>query len=159
MNKDKIKSIRKKIKSWTGDTSPGSHELERRDQVVVLGSHLAGARSIVDKVNAHLQESSQPAVYCRDVRFIEDAIFGTNPDDSSVERTAPSGVILLPTMRQYDIGGRGMTVRTTSDKDIDNRTVFDIVTELCEQYGIPLEYMENPSEDINPRFLGKIATL
>lgn len=118
--------------------------LEDREQVVVLGSNLSGAQGVAESLDALLEEKGVPhqqAEVTRDVASIAKAIFGIDPDDPESIATKPMCVVLLGQMRQYDEHGRGMTIDTGRDKNLEGLTVRDSVRIMCDNHEIPMLFM------------------
>ena len=97
------------------------------NRVLILGSRMSGAYEIGETFQKYLKFRSIPQIrveVLRDVNGIEEAILeGSN---------LPKGIILLPEVRQYSLGGMGTTLRTYEDG------VNNCIESLCEKYNIPL---------------------
>lgn len=132
--------------------------LEDREQVVVLGSNLSGAQGVAKSLDTLLEEKGVPhqeAEVERDVASIAKAIFGIDPDNPESIATKPMCVVLLSQMRQYDDYGRGMTIDTRRDKNLEGLTVKDSVRIICDNHDIPMLLMSmDTTREQNVRAVG-----
>ena len=158
MKESKINKL-KQILKINGE----EHERQyvQRQQMVVLGSVRSGANNIARNVEAALDEASVDHLETKivnDVAKIESMILGIDPKDKDISPTSPMGVILMSQMRHYNmLSGNGMPISTTEDQNGSGMTVYDIVKNLCDQYKIPFEYIDEADEDLVPVVLGKLV--
>ena len=160
MKQSKINKI-KQILRINGEEQEAYHE--KRQQVVVLGSVRSGANNIAQNVELTLDEASIDHLETKivnDVAKIETMILGLDPKDEDKRPTIPMGVILMSQMRQYNmLNGNGMPISTIEDQNGSGMTVYDIVKNLCDQYEIPFEYIDDPAEETDavPALIGKVV--
>ena len=160
MKESKINKI-KQILKMNGEEQETQYE--KRQQMVVLGSVRSGANHIAQNVEVALDEASVDHLDTKivnDVAKIESMILGIDPKDEDKRPTIPMGVILMSQMRQYNmLNGNGMSISTTEDQNGSGMTVYDIVKNLCDQYEIPFEYIDDPAEEAEavPALIGKVV--
>lgn len=119
-----------------------SESVERTDRVVIYGA-MAGAapalkRHILD--TAKRFDIKRGVDLCTNSGFWKEAFFGLKPVLGSDQKpTIPGLVIVSGGIRQYDPwNGNSMTIDSFSDLDTSGRTFFDHVSNLCDQWGVPI---------------------
>jgi len=106
-------------------------------RIVVLGSRLSGGLDLGSTIYDYLLSAGakDPSTRsARDVDAAESAFFGVVDLDTSTkdELSVPTGVVLLPEMRQYSPSREGMTIPSYESG------FADMIRKLCEENDVPL---------------------